>query len=91
MFDDFKQIPIPICYFLKPTAMSKRHETIPNEPEESPAQPGKPEVEPPRDPKTPDIPREAPQHEPREVPQQPAPTPEIKPDGAGSLLNRTEV
>lgn len=70
--------------------MSKQHETMPNEPEESPAQPGKPEVELPRDPKTPDIPREAPQHEPREMPQEPPLQPGIKPDG-GSLLNKTEV
>jgi hypothetical protein len=71
--------------------MSKQHETIPNEPQESPAQPGKPEIEMPRDPKTPDIPKEAPQQEPREVPQQPSPQPEIKPGGPASLLNKTEV
>jgi hypothetical protein len=46
--------------FFKQQAMSKEHQTIPNEPQESPVQPGKPEVELPSDPKTPDIPREAP-------------------------------
>lgn len=66
--------------------MSKERETIPNEPEESPVQPGKPELELPRDPKSPGIPKEAPQHEPRELPQ-----PGIKPDGPASLLNITEV
>ncbi|MGN6639030.1 MAG: hypothetical protein ACTHJ8_08980 [Mucilaginibacter sp.] len=71
--------------------MTKQHETTPNEPTESPAQPGKPEVDLPRDPKTPDIPREAPQHEPREVPQEPLPQPDIRPEGPGSLLNKTEV
>jgi hypothetical protein len=64
--------------------MGKQHETIPNEPEESPARPGKPEVELPRDPQSPDIPKEAPQNEPTEVPKEPAEQP-------GSLMNRTEV
>jgi hypothetical protein len=71
--------------------MSKEHKTILNEPEESPVQPVKPEVELPRDPQSPNIPKEAPQHEPTEVPKEPVPAPKIKPDEYGSLLNRTEV
>jgi len=70
--------------------MGKQHETIPNEPLETPVQPDRSEIQQPNDPQTPKTPQEAPQNEPLEVPQQPSPQPEIKP-GAGSLLNRTEV
>jgi len=91
MFAELKQIMDTVCCFCKQQAMSKEHKTMLNEPEESPAQPRKPEVKLPRDPQSPNIPKETPQHEPTEVPKEPSPRPEIKPDEPGSLLNRTEV
>jgi len=63
--------------------MGKQHETIPNEPQEAPGQPSRPEVQQPNDPQGPSIPHEAPPNEPQEVPQQP--------DQGGSELNQTEV
>ena len=58
----------------KPTAqgviwyMSKKHQTIPNEPEEMPAQPNRPEVEQPNDPKTQEVTEESPDELPDELP-----------------------
>ena len=69
--------------------MGKQHNTIPNEPQEAPVPPEKPDVQQPTDPHTPEIPQEAPDNEPQEVPAQPAP--EVKPDQSGSELNKTEV
>ena len=71
--------------------MGKQHDTIPNEPQEAPVQPSRPEVQQPNDPRGTSVPQEAPQNEPQEVPQQPNPQPEIRPDQHGSDLNRTEV
>ncbi|MGN6178399.1 MAG: hypothetical protein ACTHNW_04420 [Mucilaginibacter sp.] len=71
--------------------MGKQHDTIPNEPQEAPVRPDHPEVQQPGDPQGPPIPQEAPQNEPLEIPREPAPQPEIKPDQPGSLLNQTEV
>lgn len=68
--------------------MGKQHETMPNEPQEAPFQPKKPEIQQPADPQTPEIAQEAPQSEPTEVPQE---RPGISPGQAGSELNRTEV
>lgn len=66
--------------------MGKQYETIPDEPQEKPGQPGNPEIIQPRDPSGAPVPQEAPQIEPVELPQPPG----IKP-GDGSELNRTEV
>ena len=63
--------------------MGKQHETIPNEPQEAPVQPQRPEIQQPGDPQEPAIPQEAPDNEPQEVPQQP--------DQGGSQFNQTEV
>ena len=63
--------------------MGKQHDTIPNEPQEAPVQPTRPEVQQPNDPQGPPVPQEAPPNEPQEVPQQP--------DQGGSELNQTEV
>lgn len=71
--------------------MGKQHETMPNEPQEAPVRPASPEIKQPCDPAGPGIPTEAPYNEPVELPQQPAPQPEISPERPGSLLNRTEV
>ena len=62
--------------------MGKQHETIPNEPQESPVQPQRPEIQQPNDPQGPAIPQEAPPNEPQELP---------KPPDQGSELNQTEV
>jgi hypothetical protein len=51
--------------------MGKQHETIPNEPQEAPVQPTRPEVQQPDDPQGPPVPREAPLTEPQEMPLQP--------------------
>jgi len=48
--------------------MSKKHQTIPNEPEEMPAQPNRPEVEQPNDPKTQEVTEESPDELPDELP-----------------------
>ena len=48
--------------------MGKQHETIPNEPEETPLQPDRTEVEQPNDPKVPEVPQEAPQNDRRRFP-----------------------
>jgi hypothetical protein len=63
--------------------MGKQHETIPNELQEAPVQPPKPEVQQPKDPSRPSVPQEAPQNEPQEIPQHP--------DRTGSEFNETEV
>ncbi|QXV64151.1 hypothetical protein FPZ42_13485 [Mucilaginibacter achroorhodeus] len=47
--------------------MSKQHKTIPNEPEEMPAHIEGPEITRPGDPKTPEIPKEAPDDIPSEI------------------------
>jgi hypothetical protein len=73
MFAKLKQIVDGERCFCKQQVVSNEHQTIPSEPQESPLQPGKPEVELPRDPKTPDMPREAPLNETEEVPRQPSP------------------
>jgi hypothetical protein len=91
MFDELKQNMDAECCFSKQQVMSKEHQTIPNEQQESPVQPGKPEVELPRDPQSPNIPKEAPQHEPTEMPKEPVPRPEIGSDETGSEFNKTEV
>jgi hypothetical protein len=70
--------------------MGKQHETMPNEPQETPVQADKPEIPRPSDPNGPSVPQEAPQNEPQEMPK-PAPRPEAKPDQTGSELNQTEV
>jgi hypothetical protein len=62
--------------------MGKLHDTIPNEPQETPVQPSRPEVQQPNDPQSPSVPQEAPDNQPLEVPAQP---------DNGSELNQTEV
>ncbi|MDB5060931.1 MAG: hypothetical protein JWP67_774 [Mucilaginibacter sp.] len=54
--------------------MSKKHQTIPNEPEEMPDQKKELEIKQPGDPKTPEIPQENPGETPDEIP------PEIPPE-----------
>jgi hypothetical protein len=63
--------------------MGKQHETIPNEPQEAPVQPSRPEIQPQNDPQVAPIPQDAPPNEPQEIPQQP--------DQGGSEFNQTEV
>jgi hypothetical protein len=46
-----------------------KHNTIPNEPQEAPVTPEKPEISQPADPNTPSAPQEAPEYAPLEVPQ----------------------
>jgi hypothetical protein len=48
--------------------MSKKHQTIPNEPEEMPVKKDKPEIEQPIDPKVPEVPQENPDELPDEIP-----------------------
>jgi hypothetical protein len=48
--------------------MSKKHQTMPNEPEEMPDQQKKPEIEQPGDPKIPEVPQESPDEIPEEIP-----------------------
>lgn len=62
--------------------MGKQHDTIPNEPQETPVQSPKPEIQQPNDPRVPSVPQEAPDNQPQEVPQRP---------DQGSALNQTEV
>jgi len=50
--------------------MGKQHETMPDEPQEAPVQLERPEIKQPSDPGMPEIPREAPQNEPPEIPRQ---------------------
>jgi len=63
--------------------MGKQHNTIPNEPQEAPVQPSRPEFQQPNDPQVTPVPQEAPENEPQEVPQQPG--------QPGSEFNQTEV
>jgi hypothetical protein len=70
--------------------MGKQHETIPNEPQEAPIQPDRPEIQQPVDPQSPHIPEEAPPNEPQELPKQAPPQPEI-PSGKEPDFNKTEV
>ncbi|MBB5395410.1 hypothetical protein [Mucilaginibacter sp. AK015] len=48
--------------------MSKKHQTIPNEPEEMPVKKDRPEIEQPVDPKAPEVPDESPDELPDEMP-----------------------
>jgi hypothetical protein len=48
--------------------MSKKHETIPNEPEEMPVKKEQPEIQQPNDPRTPEVPQESPGEIPDELP-----------------------
>jgi hypothetical protein len=57
----------------------KKHETIPNEPEEAPVMPEKPGVNQPSDPKEPQIPQELPPQQPQEVPPGETTRPEFTP------------
>jgi hypothetical protein len=59
-----KQDHYPKCYHI----MSKKHQTMPNEPEEMPDQQKKPEIEQPGDPKIPEVPQESPDEIPEEIP-----------------------
>ena len=63
--------------------MGKQHDTIPNEPQEAPVRPSRPEVQQPNDPQGPPVPQEAPENEPLEVPQPPG--------EGGAEFNQTEV
>lgn len=60
--------------------MTKKHTSIPFEPEEFPISPENPEIRQPTDPGEPDIPEEAPENIPNEVPDEQAPQPEVNPD-----------
>jgi len=57
--------------------------------QEAPVQPGRPEVQQPNDPCSPQIPEEVPQNDPAEVPQ--TTQLEIKPDETGTEPNQTEI
>lgn len=60
--------------------MPKKHTTMPNEPEEIPVQPERPEIRRPADPGEPQLPEEAPDNLPQEVPPGETEKPEINPD-----------
>jgi len=71
--------------------MSKQHQTLPGEPEEVPVQPENPEIKKPGDPHEPRTPEEAPQQEPKEIPDQSSPQPETGPVKGDIDYNKTEV
>jgi hypothetical protein len=65
-----------------------KKKTMPVEPDEMPVQPEKPEIRQPGDPGEPQIPEEAPEHIPQEMPPGEVRQPEIKPvDGENSGIN----
>lgn len=68
--------------------MGKQHETIPNEPQESPVRPLAPEIQRPGDPQEPQIPAEAPDRQPEEVPQHPQQQPEAEPGKTNEAKER---
>lgn len=60
--------------------MGKQHNTVPNEPAEFPVQPEKPEIQQPSDPGEPQVPEEAPENIPNELPPDESDSPELNPD-----------
>lgn len=73
-----KQYALPIWYLtkqskgFKPCSYTMKKETFPNEPEENPVDPKRPEIEQPHDPRNPDIPQREVPDVPQELPQTPA-------------------